>query len=237
MITPRQKLSFKDRLDAAQMLYDVLPLDDIMQKKPLLVCSSLDSVVLVDYIARKLKLSYELLFTENIVSPINPDCIIAMVSETEEIVVIDELVKSFGINLDYVYGESSRKYEEKILKNVYKYRKGELIGSFEGKNILLMDEGCETGITALTCLKSIISLNAKSVSYATPLIASDVVQNLSIVTDQIYTVHSIANFVEVDFYYDDKTKANSQKIISILEESPYYLPLQKEGDKETCSIQ
>ena len=54
--------------------------------------------------------------------------------------------------------------------------------------------------------------------------------------DQIYTVRNIANFVNVDFYYEEKIELSPQKIISILETSPYYLPLQKEGE-ETCVIE
>lgn len=236
MIIPRKNLVFKNQLDAAKALYDVLPVDDIIRTKPLIIAPSLASVLLVDEIARMLKLNYEFLFTEKIYSPINKECVIGMVSETEEIVYLEELINSFEISMDYVYGEANRRYEEGILKNIYKYRKGNLIQSFENKDILLLDEGCESGVTALVCLKSIIGLNPKSLSYATPLIASDMVANLNSMVDQIYTVRNIANFVNVDFYYEDKIKLTPEKIISILESSPYYLPLKKEGEEKTCVI-
>ncbi len=62
------------------------------------------------------------------------------------------------------------------------------------------------------------------------------VANLNSMVDQIYTVRNITNFVNVDFYYEEKIELSPQKIISILETSPYYLPLQKEGE-ETCVIE
>ncbi|MSN96936.1 sodium:proton antiporter [Campylobacter sp. FMV-PI01] len=225
-------LSFKNQLEAAKSLYEILPIIEISKTKPILVASSLESIFLVNEIAKILKLSYEILFTEKIYSPINQECLIAMVSETEEIVIIDELVNAFGISLDYVYGEGHRKYEEKILKNIYKYRKGMLIQNFKNKDVILIDKGCETGITVLTCIKSIMNLNPRSISYATPLIANDVALNLNSVIDQIYAVHKISNFVNVDFYYNEKLDLTPGKIISILEESPYYLPLQKEIEGE-----
>ena len=133
------------------------------------------------------------------------------------------------------YKEECRKYEEKILKNVYKYRKGNLIGELKDKNILLIDEGCETGMTALICIKTLLDVKVKSISYATPVIATDVFTNLNDMVDEIYTINKIVDFIDVDSYYEKKIEATSERIMSILEESPYYLPLQKQqGDKNNA---
>ena len=133
------------------------------------------------------------------------------------------------------YKEECRKYEEKILKNVYKYRKGNLIGELKGKNILLIDEGCETGMTALICIKTLLDVKVKSISYATPMIATDVFANLNDMVDEIYTINKIVDFIDVDSYYEKKIEATSERIMSILEESPHYLPLQKQqGDKNNA---
>lgn len=231
MITPRANLMIENQLEAADKLLEILPLKELKEEDYIMICSSLDSVILVDEIARKLKMGYELLFSESIYAPNNGECAIASVSETEEIVMIDELVNSFEISLDYVYGQAHRKYEEKILKNVYKYRKGNLLQNLEGKKVIFIDEGCESGLTALSCIKTLLSLNAKSIIYVTPLIATDVYKGLEILVDEIYTVYNIENFVDVNFYYKDKIEARPEIIIQILEDSPYYLPLQKQGEK------
>lgn len=228
----KSKLMFKDQLDAASKLLDILPVNEIVAKKPVLVCSSLTSIILTDFIAKKLKLSYDIIFSEKIYSPVNKECLIAMVSESEEMILANELIESFDITYDYVYGEGHRKYEEKILKNLYKYRKGKLIGNLQNRHILLMDEGCETGMTALLCLKTLLDFDVKSVSYATPMIASDVLRSLKGKFDQIYTVNSILNFVSVDFYYENKIPFDADETLDLLEDSPYYLPLQKEGVKD-----
>ena len=131
--------------------------------------------------------------------------------------------------------EELEEYEEKILKNVYKYRKGNLIGELKDKNILLIDEGCETGMTALICIKTLLDVKVKSISYATPMIATDVFANLNDMVDEIYTINMIVDFIDVDSYYEKKIEATSERIMSILEESPHYLPLQKQqGDKNNA---
>ena len=227
---------FEDRESAALKLLDILPIE-IMQKEDwLVVAISGEGVPIADKIANKLGLYYDLLFTEAVYAPNNKECEIAMVGETEEIVIFDEWVESFGINLDCIYGEARRKYDERILKYVYKYRKGDLIGSLEGKNVLLVDEGCETGLTVLTAIKTAIKAKAKSVAYATPIIPSNVATSLETVTDEVFTVYRVANFVNVDFYYKTTQLMDSDGIKKIIENSPNYLPLQKIGEQKVCNI-
>jgi len=207
-------LMFENQLEAAEKLLEILPKKELVAGEYLIICSSIDSVIMVDSVARGLNLSYEMLFCERILAPNNPECEIAMVSEKDD-----------------------RKYDEKILKNVYKFRKGNLIGDLKDRNILLVDEGCETGLTALTCLKTLMRERVKSVTYATPLIATDVAAAIAPLVDEIYAVHKIANFIEVDFYYENKIEPKPETVLSILEESPFYIPLQKQGDVRACSIQ
>lgn len=185
---------------------------------------------MANLIADKLHLKYDLLFCEPICAPNNPECIIGMVSETEDIVLNQELVESFSINLDFIYGEAHRKYEEKILPKVYKYRKGGLIGSLEGKNVLLVDEGCETGMTVMCATKTAINLNAKSVAYATPVLPANVAIALEPVIDEVFSVFKVSNFVDVEFYYSKLKELSSEDVVEVIKNSKSYLPFQKLGE-------
>jgi len=231
-----EALRFENRNEAASKIIDILPAHQMCHEGWVLVAISAEGVPIAEAVAKKLGLGYDLLLTEAVYAPNNPECQIAMVSETKEIVIHTELVESFGINLDFIYGEAHRKYEEKVLKYVYKYRKGDLIDSLKDKNVLLVDEGCETGLTVLTCIKTAIGAGARSVSYATPVIASNVVVGLEAVVDEIFTVFRVANFVDVDFYYRDYAPLTQEEVKAIIESSSNYLPFQKTGDIRTCSI-
>ncbi len=222
-----EQLLFDNRADATSRLMDILPKDKMQDNDCLIVCISTQAVPIANMIAKKFRLNYDLLFSEPIIAPNNKECIIGMVSETEEIVLHNELVKSFEINLDFIYGEAHRQYEEKILPKVYKYRKGESIGSISDKNILLVDEGCETGMTVMSAIKTVIKSGAKSVTYATPLISADVYKSLEPVTDEIFFIHKIANFVDVDFYYQMLKELDTDAVLDIISNSKMYLPFQR----------
>ena len=225
------ELMFDNRADATTKLLDILPKDKMKENECLIVCISTQAVPIANIIAEKLNLNYDLLFCEPICAPNNKDCTIGMVSETEEIVLHNELVDSFEINLDFIYGEAHRQYEEKILPKVYKYRKGDLIGSLSDKNVLLIDEGCETGMTVLSAIKTVINGGAKSVAYATPLLSADVSRSLEPVTDEIFFVHKISNFVDVEFYYQMLKELDTDAVLEIISNSKNYLPFQKRGEK------
>lgn len=232
------RIIFENYKDAAYKLAEVLPKEKLIQEKWLLVCISLDGIILADTLASILGLYYEILLTESVSAPNNKECQIAMVSETEEIIIENNLIEAFDINLDYVYGEANRQYEEKILKNVYQYRKGDLLGSLKNKKVLLIDGGCESGMTAQVAIKTAINQRASSVAYAAPVIPADVAESLNSITDEIFTIYRILNYVNVEFYYKEKEVLKPEEIKALLEESPYYMPLQKNtGEQKVCSIQ
>jgi len=218
---------FDNRADATSKLIEILPKQKMQESDFLIVCISIQAVPLANMIAEKLNLNYDLFFCEPISAPNNKECTIGMVSETEEIVLHNELVESFEINLDFIYGEAHRQYEEKIIPKVYKYRKGDLIGTLSGKNVLLVDEGCETGMTVMAAIKTAINSKAKSVTYATPLLSVDVSKILEPVTDEIFFVHKVLNFVDVEFYYKKLKELDTDEVLEIISNSENYLPFQR----------
>jgi putative phosphoribosyl transferase len=225
------EIGFKDRVDAANKLIDTLPQKQMKDDNWLLVSISAQGAFITNIIAEKLNLCYDLLFCEPILAPNNSSCMIGMVSETEEIVLNSELVDSFGINLDFIYSEAHRRYEEKIIPMVYKYRKGDLISSLEGKNVLLIDDGCETGITVMTSIKTVINAGVKSVAYATPIISDDVADSLEPVVDEMFCVYQVEDFVGVEFYYEILKELDTEDVLGIISNSKHYLPFQKRGRK------
>lgn len=220
--------------DAVDQLLEVLPTQRMKDEEWIIVAISSQGLIMAEYMAKKLNLSYDLLFSEPILAPNNNECAIARVSECEEIVIHEELVDAFDIKIEYIYGEAHRKYEEKILKNVYKYKKGELINSLKDSRILLIDEGCESGLTVLTAIKTAMKEETKSVAFATPLIPLNLENKLENITDEFYTLHHIENFVEVKFYYENWESVTSDMIVYTIENSEHYLPFRKIniGEKE-----
>lgn len=212
---------FNNRTEAADQLLSKLPTEKFDVDDWIIVAISAGGVVVANQLAKKLKTSFDFLFTERVTAPLNEGCDIASVSETEEIVIHKALVDAFDIKLDYVYGEAHRKYEENIISYIYKYRKGQPIKSLENKRVLFVDEGIDSGLTLMASIKTALTQNAKSISVATPVMPKSLLKEFGSMLDDIYFVHAIEDFVSIDFYYEDIEEPSIDDIEKLLKSITY----------------
>ncbi len=222
-------MKFTDQNDAGSKLLEILPRNELKANNFLILCLNIKSVIMCDFVARGLDLGYEILFSEDIKTPNNDECDIACVSESEDVVINEALRVSFEITKDYIYGRAKKLYEEKILKNVYKYRKGGLLSPLKDRNILLITDSCETGARLAVATKSLTNMGAKSVILGVALMPSDMAEYANTIVDDVYCAFKIDGFVSTDFYYEKTLENDENAILKILEDSPYYLPLKKQG--------
>jgi len=210
------KVYFEDRKDAAKQLIETLPLDLLRENETVIIGVSEGGVYLADKVARAAGVQMDILLTEPILAPNNPEVTIAMISETEEVVMHKALIDAFGINEDYVYNEAQRKYDEEVLGYVYRYRKGKDLVSLKGKYVVLVDECIETGLTMMAALKSAITREAKNIFIATPILDRSVYENLLSVCDGVYCPHKIKDYISIEYYYKNFQNADFDEIMNII---------------------
>ncbi len=207
---------FSDRKDAARLLKEVLPLDQMKHETWQMIAVSSGALELAEHLNTRLKLPIDFLFSEAILAPNNSECEIARVSETEEIVINNSLVDAFEIKYDYIYGEASRKHEEKILSHMYQYRKGRHFNSAEGKTVLLIDEGVQSGLTMMSAMKTVLAMNPKAVYVAVPVISKEVLESLEPLADEIFSLHVLDDYIDTVSYYEVLERVSDVQIETIL---------------------
>ena len=215
----KYKHILKNRADAAFKLMDTIPMQKLKDEKWTIVAVSKGGLALGALIAAKHKTRLEALFMAPIMAPNNPECEVARVSETQEIVINEMLVSSFEIQYDYIYGEAHRKHEEDILGYIYQYRKGRPFPSMKQEVVLLVDDGSETGSRFLTALKSILAQKPKAIYIAVPVLPTEVLEMLEPFVDDIYYLYDIEDFVETSLYYEELEKIDDEEIETLLEEN------------------
>ena len=196
------QIYFKNREVAAYRLLDVLPIDKMKLEDWTVLSTSCSGYPIASIIAKELNAKLDMMFSKKIYAPSNNECEIAIVTEAEEVLIHEELVKSFDINLDLIYGQSKYLYENELSYEVSKFRNEATLTNLNERNILLIDEGLNTGLTMMACIKSAIKLGAKSISVATPVIPTASIQTIESIADDLYYVEKLDHFISINFYYD-----------------------------------
>ena len=162
-------------------------------------------------LAREIALNFgmlegDFLFIEEVKSPVNKETSLAAISETEDYVLIEELIESFEITNTYIFNECERVYNEQILKDIYQFRGGESIISLEDRDVLLVDRGASTGLTLLCAIKSCVSNNVRSINVAVPFIAKETAEMVSKLVDKTYFLKEIEDYISTDYYYNKENE-------------------------------
>lgn len=206
----------KNREDAANELRESLPLEQMRVENWNLVAVSSGGLELASYVNKRLSLPIDMLLSASISAPQNPECEIARVCETEELVIHEALCDSFDIQVDYVYAEATRKHEEKILPNIYKYRKGRHFDSKKGETVVILDEGSETGLKLMLAIKAILSQQPKAVYIAVPVLPHEIFDAIEPLVDGIFFVKDIENYKITSCYYEKLEPVSDETIELIL---------------------
>jgi len=219
MIKEKSRAIFKNREEASFQLISELPLDICILDNVMVLAISEGGVFFADKLAEKLDCQFDILLTEPIYSKVNKDLVIAMVGETEEIVMHKALTDSFYISKNYIYGEAHRKYEQHILKNIDKYREGIKIQNLDDKYVILIDECVETGLTMMTAVKTAISLGAKNIFIAAPILDNVVYENLVTICDNIFCPLKINDYISIEYYYEEIEPFSFEEIEIIMKKN------------------
>lgn len=193
---------FETREEALNRLLDVID-KDIIRDCVVLSISKRGVFYAREIALRNGMLEGDFLFIEEVKSPINKDTSLAAISETRDYILIQELIESFEITDDYLFGEIQRVYEEKILEDIHQIRAGEGIISLEDRNVLLVDEGASTGLTLLCAVKSCINKKVASINVAIPVIAKETAEMVEKIVDNTFFVKVIEDYVSTDFYFKE----------------------------------
>ncbi len=216
MIKDKNKFLFEDRGDASVQLISEIPSSMLFLDNVIFLGVSEGGTYFAYELAKKLNAPLDMLVTEHIYSSVNPELTIAMVGETEEIVIHKALTDAFDIPKDYIYNEAYNKYSNEILNYIKKYRQGERLESLEDKYVILTDECVETGLTMMAAVKTAISLGAKNIFIAVPVLDKVVYENLVTICDNIFCPHKIDDYISIEYYYKELKPFSFDEIKEIM---------------------
>ena len=196
------KNRFENKEDALNQLLHTIN-KDIIKKSVVLTISQKGIFYAKEIGLKNGFLEGDFLFIEKVLSPVNKETPLAVVSETKDYVIIEEFINSFEITDDYVFSEINRVFEERILEDIYQLRAGEGIISIEGRDVLLIDESSNSGLKLLCAIKSCLSKKVNSINVAVPVISKESADMIGKLVDNTFFVKIVEDFVSVEHYFKE----------------------------------
>ena len=215
-------LIFKNRAHAAELLAEKLLTYKL--ENPIVIGLLRGGVPVAKPIADKLNAKLDIMVSKKIGAPGNPELAIGAVTSHGDYVVssyVQEIFPEASLS-----PENKTDYLQKeivYLINDCQERERKYLGTdttpgrlYEGQNIILVDDGIATGMTALAAIKSIKKQNPAFLILAIPVISSQAYDEIKKMVNKIETLKIPRDFVAVGIHYLDFEPVTDDEIKSML---------------------
>ena len=208
-------LIFKNRTCAGEILAKNLSSYEL--KNPIVIGLPRGGIAVAKPIKDKLNAKLDIMVSKKIGAPNNPELAIGAVTSRG-----DYVISPYS---EYELGEKKWDYLQKqivYLVNDCKEREKKYLGgtsachSYDGQNIILVDDGTATGMTALAAIKSIKKQNPYFLILAIPVISSQAYDEIEKQVNRIETLKIPREFIAVGVHYEDFDAVSDEDIKSML---------------------
>ncbi len=209
-------MRFRDRGDAGRQLAGRLV--SLQLHDPLIFALPRGGVPVACELAAALDAPVDVLVARKIGAPGHPEFGIGAIAEGAEVVADQAVLKMLGITSRH-FDQLAAQERVELERRISEYRCGRALPSMEGRDIVVVDDGMATGVTAEAAVRSLRRVGARRVILAVPACASDAARRLALVADLVVCLIEPEDFVAVGLWYKDFTQTSDDDVVRLLERS------------------
>jgi predicted phosphoribosyltransferase len=201
---------FRDRQDAGSQLGETLA--GYAGTEALVLAIPRGGVEIGYEIARSLKLDFSAVVSRKLPFPDNPEAGFGAIAEDGAIWLNPEA--------RYVPRQMQeriiREQKEEIRRRIEVYRGGQPLPPFEGRTVILADDGIAMGSTMRVSVMFCRNRNAGRVIVAVPVIGADQAEEFRALADEFHTLTIPLNFYAVTQVYENWYDMRDDEVLGIL---------------------
>ncbi len=205
-------MRFRDRTDAGEQLGRRLR--DLSLDRPVVFGLPRGGVVVADRVADALDARLEAFVARKVGAPGNPELAVGAVAEGDVTVFDDASVAAFGLDRERLAAMAARESTE-VLRRVAAYRGDGVLPSVRRRDVVVVDDGLATGLTARAALISLREAEPRRLVFAVPVGAADSVRALEALAE-VVCLEARRGFGAVGFYYDEFDQVDDDTVIELL---------------------
>lgn len=148
-------------------------------------------------------------------APRQPELGIGAVAEGGATVADDATLHILGIDPDR-FDALAAPARAEVDRRVQRYRPDRALLSVAGRDVVVVDDGLATGVTAEAAVVAVRALRPRRVVLAIPVGAPDSVARLARVADDVVCVHAPADLAAVGRWYDDFAQVSDREVLDAI---------------------
>jgi putative phosphoribosyl transferase len=205
---------FQDRRDAGRQL--AAKLSGLMPLDPMVLGLPRGGVPVAAPIADRLRAPLDVFIARKVGAPHNREFGIGAVVEGSDLLVLTDAARRLGIG-EAQLGELVERARSDVTQRVQTYRGTRPLPHPAGRDVILVDDGLATGVTAEAALLALRQQRPRRLILAVPVGARTTVQRLAGLADDIVCLHSAARFISVGAWYLDFRPVSDAEVIRLLD--------------------
>jgi putative phosphoribosyl transferase len=226
-----QSIIFQDRIDAGKRLakklswlnQDQLKEErDRRQQSIVILAIPRGGVIIGDVIATELDAKLDIIVSRKIGAPDNPELAIGAVTPDGSYFLNQRLVNMLNVPQDYIKIQAHEQIKE-IDRRLMAYRGSkEYDNEFEGKAVVLVDDGIATGATMTASAKWIKNKQqCKRIVIAVPVAPAEILDDLNQVADEVIVLYTPEPFIAIGRFYQDFAQVSDNEVKEIMRKYGY----------------
>jgi putative phosphoribosyl transferase len=206
---------FRDREHAGRVLAGRLREHDL--RSPVVLGLPRGGIPVAAEVATALGVPLEVFVARKIGTPGHEELGIGAIAEGLDEPVLSRDARHMGLGPSDLEALASGVRAE-IARRVDRYRGGRALPELAGRDVVVVDDGLATGVTAEAALLSLRTRRPGWLVLAAPVCAHDTATRLAEMTDDMVCVEQPLDFIAVGEWYDDFRQTSDEEVVRLLEQ-------------------
>jgi predicted phosphoribosyltransferase len=208
---------FADRRQAGQQLAAALAGRDLGD--PVVFGLARGGVPVAHQVAHGLGGRLEVAVARKIGAPGQPELGLGAITSDGPAVYREDTLRALNLTPEDL-AETCEAERREARRRLWLYRGDAPAPAVAGRDVVLVDDGLATGVTARVMLRALRELGPRSLRLAVPVCAAEAAEELAQEVDEVVCVHRPSHLRAVAFWYGDFHPVSDDEVLLALAESP-----------------
>jgi putative phosphoribosyl transferase len=207
-------MPFRDREDAGHRLAERLT--GLELHRPVVLALPRGGVPVAAPVAAALDAPLDVFVSRKVGAPGHEEFGIGAIAEGSDEVISSAAAARVGVSPEQMNSLAAAQREE-LERRVRRYRGDRDLPALADRDVVLVDDGLATGVTAEAALRSLRRVGPRRLILAIPVSAPDTAERLKSLADTVLCLECPPDFAAVGFWYEQFDQTTDDEVLALLE--------------------